>query len=283
MLTFVSHGASTAENDGCYGEDKRRENFYTAFIPELFQICPAKIVGSVCCWGARYINYRVEESMVLTALSKDVLIYVGACRSALGVFDTHIEQGYDLKYAPVLLSKFEQNLLNGIPAGLALHNAKMDYLKSQKDGIKEGDLLTILEFNLYGDPALSLTQSSQFTEKHELSQYTPTEYDKQSFTKIKERLFEIEKACDLSEMSLLDRIRQHTNANLMYIRERINKEVYQQFGLQPHELSSIVTIKTKGEADGYIFQYKRDCTNFEQITFVQTNSNGEITSVFGTL
>lgn len=283
MLTFVSHGASSAESDGCYGEDKRKENFYTAFIPELFQICPAKIVGSVCCWGARYINYRVEESMVLTALAKDVLVYVGACRSALGVFDMHLEKGSELACAPVLLSKFEQNLLNGMPAGLALHNAKMDYLKTTKGGIKEEDLLTILEFNLYGDPALSLTQSSHFTAKHELSQYTPTEHDKLLFTKIKERTFEIEKVCNQSEMPLLDRIRQHTNANLMYVRDRINKEVYQQFGLQSRELSSITTIKTKGEAEGYIFQYKRDCTNFEQITFVQTNNNGKITSVLGTL
>lgn len=283
MLTFVSHGASLAESDGCYGEDNRTKQFYTAFVPELFQICPAKIVGSVCCWGARYINYRVEESMVLMAMAKNVLIYVGACRSALGVFDKHIKEGVNLAFTPVLLSQFEQNLLNGVPAGVALHNAKMDYLKSTPGNDLEADLLTILEFNLYGDPALSLTQSSQFTRKHELSQYTPTKHNKQLFTRMKERTFVFNTVCDQSNMTLLDRIRQHTNENLMYIRERINKQVYQQFGLQPRELSSIVTIKTNGKADGYIFQYKRECTNFEQITFVQTNSNGEIISVLGTL
>ena len=283
MLTFVSHGASAAEDNGCYGEDKRKENLYTAFIPELFQLCPAKIVGSVCCWGARYINYRVEESMLLTAMAKGVLIFVGACRSALGVFDIHLENGWNLACAPVLLSKFEQNLLNGLPAGLALHNAKMDYLCSMQNDNVEETLLTLLEFNLYGDPLLSIIPTSLSAERFELRQYTAAIHEKEGFTELKERTYEVENMRDVNNMTLIERIRQRTSANLMYIRDKINKEVYQQFGLQPHELSSTMTIKTQSKENGYVFQYCRGNKKKEQRTFIRTNNNGDILSVLGTL
>ena len=280
MLTFVSHGASYADGDGCYGEGQDGERGYTAFVPELLKNCPAKVVGSICCWGARYINYRAEKSMVLTALSQNVLIYMGSCRSATGPFDVHIRKGCDLSHATVLVPQFERYLLQGYPAGMALHNAKMEY-HIEENG--NAALMTLLEFNLYGDPMLSLIPLMQPTKRMELSNYQATATDRERLAEYKEQTYEIENIKDESNMSFLDRIRQRTNANLSYIRDKVNKEVYAQFGMKPQELSSIITIKKKGKEDTYEFRYTTECKYFEQRTFVRTNAKGEIISISATL
>ena len=294
MLTFATHGASYAQGDGCYGENKEKTQQYTAFIPELFAKCPAKVVSAICCWGARYINYRVEDSMLLTAMAKDVLLYMGACRSALGCFDIHVKKGSPLVFATVLESRFERYLLQGVPAGYAISNAKYEYLRETCDMVhqlpNEADrigtiaaaLLTVLEFNLFGDPLLYVTSQSG-TSYNSQKPYSLTNSSGCNLPDFEKYTYEVEKVENESKMSLLDRIRQRTNANLMYIREKINKEVYAQFGLKPQELSSVVTVKTHGKEDGYIFRYSRDMEHFEQRTFVHTNTKGEITSVYGTL
>ena len=99
----------------------------------------------------------------------------------------------------------------------------------------------------------------------------------------KEQTYKIENVKDENNMSLLDRIRQRTNANLSYIRDKVNKEVYAQFGLNPQELSSIITIKRKGKEDTYEFRYTTEYKSFEQRTFVRTNTKGEIISISATL
>lgn len=279
MLTFVSHGASFADGDGCYGEGKDGERGYTAFVPELLQICPAKAIGSGCCWGARYIDYRVEKSMLLTAMAKDALIYIGACRSAIGCGDDAIRAGHDLIGCDALLAKCERYLAQGYPAGIALHNSKMQ-MRIDIEGYIA--LLTILEFNLFGDPLLSFVPMIPTSEKKVLASYQATAHDRQALADMKERTYESENIQDDSNMSLLDRIRQRTNANLSYIRDKVNREVYAQFGMKPQELSSIVSIKKRNINDGYIFRYTRDLVYFEKRTIVRTDTNGNIISVVGT-
>lgn len=280
MLTFATHGASSAQGDGCYGENKEKTQMYTAFIPELFEKCPAKVVSAICCWGARYINYRVEDSMLLTAMAKDVLIYMGSCRSALGIFDKDLIKNPNrpLGCANLLEPHFEHYLLQGYPAGIALHNAKMEQPTNSA-----GNLLTIFEFNLYGDPLLSLIPTIPANSNYKLTATQPTQQEKQFLADLKERTYEVEEVRDEGSMTLLERIRQRTNTNLMYIREKINKEVYAQYGLKPQELSSIITVKTRGKEEEYIFRYTRDMKYFEQRTFVHTDTKGAITSVYGTL
>ncbi len=279
MLTFISHGASCADGDGCYGEGKDGQHGYTAFVPELLQICPAKAIGSGCCWGARYIDYRVEKSLLLTAMAKDALIFIGACRSAIGSGDDAIEAGQDLIGCDALLSKCERYLAQGYPAGIALHNAKMQMHIQLEGNIA---LLTILEFNLFGDPLLSFVPMIPTAQTKTLEKYDATAHDRQVLADMKVRTYESEIIQDESNMSLLDRIRQRTNANLSYIRDKVNKDVYAQFGLKPQELSSIVTIKKRGCNDGYIFRYSRDLVHFEKRTIVHTDTNGKIISVVGT-
>ena len=279
MLTFISHGASYADGDGCYGEGKDGEHGYTAFVPELLQICPAKAIGSGCCWGARYIDYRVEKSMLLSAMAKDALIYIGACRSAIGCGDDAIKAGYDLIGCDALLSKCEHYLAQGFPAGIALHNAKMQ-MRIDLEGYIA--LLTILEFNLFGDPLLSFVPMIPTSERKMLANYHATENDKQALADMKVRTYESENMQDGGNMSLIERIRQRTNANLSYIRDKVNQEVYAQFGMKPQELSSIVSIKKRNINDGYIFRYTRNLVFFEKRTIVHTDTNGKIISIVGT-
>ena len=143
-------------------------------------------------------------------------------------------------------------------------------------------LLTILEFNLFGDPLLSFVPMIPQTDRKILENYHATEHDRQVLADMKTRTYESENIQDESEMSLLDRIRQRTSANLTYIRDKVNKEVYAQYGLKPQELSSIVTVKKRGYSDGYIFRYTRNLVHFEKRTIVHTDANGKIIFVVGT-
>ena len=78
MLVFNLHGSCDPEDSGFYSCD-------LAFEASMLERSFAKIFNTVACWGARYINYARDESMLLSAIYEhEVLLYSGACVPALG-------------------------------------------------------------------------------------------------------------------------------------------------------------------------------------------------------
>lgn len=279
MLTFMLHGSPAPEGRGYFGENYEKTTNTLAFSPELFQTYPAKIVSGICCWGARYVNYRVEDSALLTALSNNVLLFTGSCRSAWGIFDVLMPQDEDvISCAEVLIDRYNRYLLQGQPAGLALYNAKMDCINTtDTEDAMPYNLCTILEFNLFGDPLLSVIQEE-------------TAYDWQTASVspmakqiLSQRIQYETEPQNEENMSLLERMRKRTNVNLEFIRERVNRELYERCGLTPQSLAAIITAKKNGTECGYIFRYTKQNGALVSHTLAHTDTQGHIHTVISSL
>lgn len=279
MMTFILHGSHTPDADGYYGEDYEKTKNTVAFNPALFVVSPAKVVSGICCWGARYIGYRTENSALLSALAHKVLLFAGACRSAYGLFDKHFEkQVPHISFAEKLIANYNRNLLSGVPAGLAMLNAKIECLNEAEDAdCLAYDLCTFLEFNLYGDPMLHV--SSQ----HPSAAVFRPIHTKVAPSALTNITYETEFVCADKPLSLLEQMRSYTDSNLRYNRKAINTMLYEQLGLDPKNLSSVITVKKSGMSMEIIHHYCHRDTVCPNHTMVRMNINGDVMSIISTI
>lgn len=301
MLTFSLHGSPALVSKGFYGQSKQGKHD-VAFLPILYKDCPATVISAICCWGARYVGYKQEDSSLLTALSNQALLYAGSCRTAYGRFDPqHAVRHYSEVYisnANVLIGLYESYLMKGVGAGYAMYLAKEDCLSEALRLAEEQDkkvedsgvgtiiyaLLTILEFNLFGDPALSLIPQDSNARGAKMSVSSlPGTQAKYMRSALQQTTYEPIDVEDNNSMSLLERMRRNTNSNLEFIRERINKRVYEQLGLPPQALSSMVAVRKNGKDTGYHLRYTQSGEYFDQYTAVLTDTDGNVQQVMNSL
>lgn len=175
MLLFQLHGSNEHENTGFMGQGVVNGGGYPkAFDIGLLKYCnKTKVFNTLACYGARYTvgytdrypegkKYSRSESMLLSAIyGSQVLLYMGSCLSSWFtplVLDTNTDVN-DVK----IIGRSDQwaktylNLqLQGDSAGLAMLKSKLlhyDECGNERDFITR---LTILEFNQFGDPTLSV-------------------------------------------------------------------------------------------------------------------------------
>lgn len=279
MMTFILHGSHTPDADGYYGEDYEKTKNIVAFNPALFVVSPAKVVSGICCWGARYIGYRTENSALLSALGHTVLLFAGSCRSAYGLFDKHFEcQVPQISFAEKLIAYYNRNLLSGIPAGLAMLNAKIQCLNEAENAdCLAYDLCTFLEFNLYGDPQLYLSS------KHPSNAIFRPIRTKVTPSELSDTTYVTEFANEDKSLSLLEQMRSYTDRNLKYNRRTINTMLYEQLGLDPKELSSVITIKKSGKDMGFVHHYCHRDMVCPCHTMVRLNTEGEVMNIVSTI
>lgn len=281
MLTFILHGSHVPSARGYYGEDAKKTCNTLAFDPALYAKSKAPVVISLSCWGGRFINYRPENSSVLTALSHKALLFLGASRSAYGIFDPHMDPKHPfIICGEVLVREFERHLLSGQPAGLAMLNARRMSIMS---GMFAYDFCTMLEYNLFGDPLLSVQPAiAPVCGVSQLEDYgmdvEEAEVQKMNFAAGGE-------TTDNAKMSLLDRLRNFNDRNLADIRDRVNRLVYQQLNIEPRQLQSIRSIHKKDNAQAceYLFRYETGKNDHSRQTLVRTDVKGNINLIFGSI
>lgn len=149
VLLFNCHG-SDIPSASCYGGvEKESQKWYSAFdthIPDMTSV--NKLTLSCACWGARYMHYSQETSILLTSLYKSsVLTFAGSSTIAWGSTSGG--------YSEVFVRMYIDFLNGGLNAGEAFLRAKLAYMASTRDGDRDTIYLTICEFNLFGDPKLS--------------------------------------------------------------------------------------------------------------------------------
>ena len=108
-----------------------------------------KIILSEACYGANIFEKRYDEALSLKCLDSGAKTFVGSTCIAYGSVTP------PLIAADYLANMFWQKILEGLPAGYALMQAKLslaeEMIKSQ--GFLDGeDQKTLLSFVLYGDP-----------------------------------------------------------------------------------------------------------------------------------
>ena len=282
FLVCNLHGSDDLDVPFFIGEDHSKKIHPVAIQPSMLQrTCPL-IFNTVACFGARYMGYAMEDSMLLTAMAFGTILYCGACDSSLGGCD---EEGNSVVGNSELMMKLYNIYLHkGMPAGLALLKAKQDYYRTchNEDG-DENAMFTILEFNLFGCPLLSMQPKIE-------ENYRPTLLGNQIMEKQKVTYQPKSAKPIFNSAYLADDIhayvRDLVDDNLRVIRQKVEKEVYQRLGLGKENLQRVYILSQTNYQMGYQFVYRRSSQeSYRQIDLyylVNTDTQGKITKIIHT-
>lgn len=107
------------------------------------------IIISEACYGAELSGRNIRNSIPLKALSQGALAFVGATVNAYG------SAGAPLLGADLLFERLTHHLATGMPVGMALHYARLEFAQTmyERQGfLDDVDMKTLIEFILLGDP-----------------------------------------------------------------------------------------------------------------------------------
>lgn len=287
MLLFMLHGSPQplcAE----YSGERDASCHPVAFHSDQFRLSRAQCVAAICCYGARFVGYKRQYSPLLQAIYNQTLLFMGACRSAFGHFDCHLqldEIKHPLSASELLLRYYLTRLLSGMDAGEALLAAKTDYVRFalRNKTAEQPDILvtTILEFNLFGDPLLHV-QPLISHPKNSPSEETSASNRNFIFGPIPRRsyttLFNREHD---GNIPLSEKLRNLVDHNFEEIHEFFTRKLYETLEIPPSDLHSIRRFESDGRTEGYSFCYRKEEMNLTLETRVETDSLGHISSVVG--
>ncbi len=111
------------------------------------------ILLSEACYGAELLGRTIENSIPLRALANGALAFVGATVNAYGSAQT------PLLGADLLFERLTHHMALGLPVGMALHFARLEFAQTMYDRqgfLDDVDMKTLIEFILLGDPWVAL-------------------------------------------------------------------------------------------------------------------------------
>lgn len=158
LLLIILHGGEDPTHPG-YGDGVGG----TAFSPQMLKETSAKMLHTACCFGARYIGYRREESMLLTGIYSNLLLFMGASNSALGhnFHNINVIDAIDVinpggATSEAFVHLYSYYIYSGLSAGEAMLKAKIEFWNIASRQMPRKNVLDlILEFNVFGAPNLS--------------------------------------------------------------------------------------------------------------------------------
>ena len=239
------------------------------------------IVVSEACYGGRFIGLDKHHSMLLSAIHTQTMNFVGSSRVAWGGVDSPqtTPTNPSLRNADLIANVFTRSMLQGYTAGQSLFMARSAVLEKQADG----DLLaalSVVEFNLYGDPIMFMTKPS--VENKVLHKHIETKPFVASDADVQSSISEISFEKDNASSSILDRVRGLVDDNIAQIHTSIGKHLYEQFGLEPRPAETILKIKYGNGREEYNYTYKASESDSEIPLFysVTVSSDGKIENVY---
>ena len=285
LFFFNLHGSAAKDISYFLGQStKNSEDWRIAVFPAAIAACKQpNVIVSEACYGARFIGLDKEHSMLLTAMSTNTLIYLGASRVAYGQPDPHEANSPVLmNNADVITGEFVNNMLDGLPAGAALFEAKRSMHQTSEIGPVEST--TLVEFNLFGDPTLFIMNkkmnkaSKPATNTNIGTLINPTT----ASCKLENVPIPIEE--ETKPMSLLAQVRAQVDANIAEIQSKINDQLYKEWGISPRKPISMSRTTSVSGQKGYEIQYNLDehknaPDGFYNLMSVSSDMNGKIRSV----
>lgn len=158
LLFFNLHGGKSREIN--YWGGKHPEGFIKSVSPAVFRNYPVPFfLGVEACYGAKYIGLSPEESIMKTALRGKCLGFLGSSMTAWGASLSSFRNNAD-----VVIGEFLKHVSCGKTAADAhLLGLKIMKRRSISDFDRSGahDILTTVEFALYGDPSACIGKNKQ--------------------------------------------------------------------------------------------------------------------------
>lgn len=155
LLYFNLHGSSETANwygQRAPGDPPEFSAFPVAIKPENVPPLQRSCIYSEACYGAWIKEKAAHESLALRFMAQGAIAFVGSTAIAYGPVEPPSGE------ADLLGSYFFGYVLQGIPFGESLRQAKIDFARTmiRRQGFLDNDdRKTLLEFHLYGDPSLS--------------------------------------------------------------------------------------------------------------------------------
>lgn len=271
LYFFNMHGNSHPANNNYYGAevrlDNEKERFFSGITPKQFRSTNSlNIVVAEPCFGAKPNKKKHDESILLSALMTKTVLFFGSTHVAWGASDstpqvpTSQNDTPRISGADIMAMEIIYNLLQGVPAGAALWQGRSSNFI--KDGMTPIVIDTCLEFNLFGDPSLTIYGiSSDDKRTNKIVPYTKKEMclsksDLVIYPSGQRETMKIKTIFSNKNNSALSLVRNAVNRNIMEINERINTYLYKNYNIVPKQLNKILEIKhTNGEMD-YAYYYK---------------------------
>lgn len=288
MLMFNLHGSDDPDYSGFYSTGE-------AFSIDCLCRTNAKVFNTVACFGARYPGYERHESMLLSALLENqLLLYTGSLVSVPMYYD--YDGGNDARElllnpgtgSEVFMRLYSLYQFKGLPAGLALLQAKCDYFNMCRH-IESDDfsMSTILMFSLYGNPLLFVKERPDVIQSALNNDAIPPKPVKGSGRRYKgittTKLFTRK---GTSSMSVLEQVREAVDDNINAIRATVERDLYNQLGLPSEVLDSInrieMTLDNGRVEKSYDFRYILPDTKFSSKIDVEIDNSGRIKKIFTT-
>lgn len=277
FLVCNLHGDSNKDFPFFIGEDSSHTKYTIATQPQMLSETAPFIFNTVACFGARYIDYELDESMMMTALAYGTMLYCGSQEIALG--------GPDMEGCSELMMKLYNIYLHkGIPAGLALIKAKQDYYRTchREDG-DDRAMFTILEFNLFGCPIISMQPKIDSDYKPRLLGYSVDENLKAQY---RPKTIELISGGAYKANDIHAYVRGLVDNNLNIIRQKVEEEVYQRLGLGKDNLQQVMRVSQDNCVEGYQFLYEwspqQSYRSLRLYYIVDTDNKGDIKKIFHT-
>lgn len=282
LLMFNLHGADYPGHSSFYGEGAEGHNTPEAFNIDMLRYSSARIINTVACFGARYVGYERNDSMLLSAMyGGGVVLYSGSCVSALGRSGQQHVAAHDILIPTGMSESFMKlytlYLFSGVSAGEAFLRAKCDYFNTCRslDGDDEA-MATILMFNLYGLPTLYVNRKEVVTDEGRgVKRALPIRTSSTSYKVVYDKGKESGGTLLADAQMLVDR-------NLMMIRKTIENKLYTYWGLNPANVCRIEQMIENNHSKGYRFAYQEKGKFFIQRSWAYTDTVGNIKDVIHT-
>lgn len=266
---FNLHGSNRPTDRGYYAD-------YVggAVMPEhIAEIERPNIFVTEACYGAKFQQYRRNESILLSAITGNTILFLGSSRIAF------CNNRYSIDNSDRLANVFIAELLNGKAAGDALYEARRSFFEYDNGRLYDQQLTSIAEFNLFGDPSLRVLASNKPV-KRTAGRKTLADKGVKCVTESK-CLYDA-KGGDNKPKSLLEEVRSAVDRNLMEIRKVIDKQLYEQLGVEPRSLSHIFQKRFPDGKEFYSFDYAEKKDEQERLHCAITDKDGNITTIIST-
>ena len=258
-----------------------------AFGPELLGAGSIKSIATVSCFGAKYIGYDRKNSTLLSAIYRDTLCFMGSSRSALGDFDYSLASKQDCTpgWSVRLMHFYLHLLFSGVPGGEALSRAKIKYMEGvtsgrcPDEGIADG-LLTLQEFNFFGDPMLRLQPRITLPAGYGGASKSLPGYraDGDGWS----RTYAPVNLRASGSGSLLDRVRGLVDESFARIHETIADELYRKWGIEPRDLYCVSRFSSAAGERGFTLRYRYEDGDVVSYTVVDTDLSGKVARIYHT-
>ncbi len=269
------HGSAARSTSGYVGEYPPHQRKYaTGITPQLMEACELpNVVMTESCYGARHIGLKKAESMVLSSIYGNTLVFLGSSRIAWGKVDSGQQEGaVKVSLADTMVLAFANTMLSARSAGVSLLRARQSVFNENRASAERA--ATLVEFNLFGDPTLSFaiaeSKASNQDAVSNIAGGEPTKYKVECLS---------EKGSGVVN-SLLSMVRREVDRSLAEIQHKVGDHLYKHYGLPPRPVSQVLLITAPDGSKVLQFDYAETDTG-ELSTYYSavTSERGDVLEV----